>query len=214
LTTTYPHSSVPSSLLVIRPFSPFIGLSRVPRHPRPKLGNLRFLLGWLLVSLCSTRRDKSLLNIWHLSIACDASSTVITPPFCNLVLFVLRRRLSISFASRRFRSSLLNKITSCITAFVALVFDFKASIIYSGELLFCLLIRFSRYSDWDWASRTVFGVFETHGVNGWLTSPGGVGVRSCTSSFEIIFSGLKGASPAPSKPPLILLSVKVVWKAA
>ncbi|KAJ0121819.1 Uncharacterized protein HZ326_31669 [Fusarium oxysporum f. sp. albedinis] len=63
------------------------------------------------------------------------------------------------------------------------------------------------------ASVAVFGVFETHGVEGLAASPGGVGVRSCTSSFEITFSGLRGARPAPLKPPRILLSVKVALNA-
>ncbi|KAJ0133631.1 hypothetical protein HZ326_23300 [Fusarium oxysporum f. sp. albedinis] len=39
-----------------------------------------------------------------------------------------------------------------------------------------------------------------------VTSSAGVGVRSCTSSFETTLSGPKGASPAPLKPPRILLS--------
>ncbi|KAJ0127123.1 Uncharacterized protein HZ326_29774 [Fusarium oxysporum f. sp. albedinis] len=35
----------------------------------------------------------------------------------------------------------------------------------------------------------VFGVLETHGVEGWPASSGGVGVRNCTSSFKITVSG-------------------------
>ncbi|KAJ0129446.1 Uncharacterized protein HZ326_27464 [Fusarium oxysporum f. sp. albedinis] len=56
---------------------------------------------------------------------------------------------------------------------------------------------------------TVFGVLEAQGVEGAVTSAGGVVVRNCTSSFEMIFSGLRGASPAPLKPPRILFSLIV-----
>ncbi|KAJ0129046.1 Uncharacterized protein HZ326_27862 [Fusarium oxysporum f. sp. albedinis] len=73
---------------------------------------------------------------------------------------------------------------------------------------------FLQYLECDWASSTVFGVLAVQGVDGIVTSTGGVGVRSCTSSFEITFSGSKGASPAPRKPPLILLSVIAAWWAA
>ncbi|KAJ0131024.1 Uncharacterized protein HZ326_25870 [Fusarium oxysporum f. sp. albedinis] len=53
------------------------------------------------------------------------------------------------------------------------------------------------------ASHRVFGVFETQGAEGLTTSSAGVGVRSCTSSFEITLSGSRGASPAPLKAALI-----------
>ncbi|KAJ0128743.1 putative leucine-rich repeat-containing protein [Fusarium oxysporum f. sp. albedinis] len=39
----------------------------------------------------------------------------------------------------------------------------------------------------------VLGVLEAHGVDGWVASLGGVGVRNCTSRFKTTFSGLQGA---------------------
>ena len=113
--------------------------------------------------------------------ACFPFSTVITPLFINWVLFALRRRLSISFAFRRSWSSAFTRAYLCIIAFVPLERDFNASKIGSGELLWCLLILFSRYSDWNSASRTVVGVFEPQGVEGTVSSSTGVEVRSYTS---------------------------------
>jgi hypothetical protein len=73
------------------------------------------------------------------------------------------------------------------------------------------MIRACRYLECDWASSNVFGVLEAQGVKGAVISAGGVRVRNYTSSFEMKFSGLRGASPAPLKPPRILLSVIVAW---
>ncbi|KAJ0128293.1 Uncharacterized protein HZ326_28615 [Fusarium oxysporum f. sp. albedinis] len=52
-------------------------------------------------------------------------------------------------------------------------------------------------------------VFETHGVEGLASSPTGVGVRSCTSSFETTLYGSRGTNPALLKAALIFLSVMV-----
>jgi hypothetical protein len=156
----------------------------------------------------TSRRFSSYLQIYiHLS---WPSCMVILPLLRSLVLFSLCGRGSISFASWRFRISLLIKITSCIIALVVLVLDFKASIIDSGELLWCLLIRPWRHSDCDPASRTVFVVLEVQDWACWATSSTGVGVLSCTSSSEITNSGSKGARLTPLKPPLIFSSVIVI----
>jgi hypothetical protein len=57
------------------------------------------------------------------------------------------------------------------------------------------------------------GGLEAHGVDGWVASLGGVGVRNCTSRFKTTFSGLQGAWPAPLEPPRMLISVKVTLNA-
>jgi hypothetical protein len=59
----------------------------------------------------------------------------------------------------------------------------------------------------------VCGVLEVQGEESLAASSGGVGVRNYTSSFEITFSRLRGARPAPLNPPWILLSIKVALNA-
>jgi len=110
---------------------------------------------------------------WHLHpLNLERKSFVSQFYYINIIFpFILINFITFSFKVTKlnltiFLSTFPYVRPSHSSTIVSLEKDLNTSKIGSGDLLWCLLIRLSRHSDWNSASRTVFGVFELQGVGG------------------------------------------------
>ena len=145
-----------------------------------------------------------------------APSLTINPSsfYTRFLLYDLRRLVA-SLATRSILILSRINISEWPIILAPLVSRLRELTIEVGELSRCLWILVLISVDWDNNSVGLLGVFDCH-PRLLTVDPASliVGVRSRTSSFDNTASGSNGTSPAPRKPPSILLFVIAVLKAA
>lgn len=125
-----------------------------------------------------------------------SSRTKMSSPSGKRVLLAYRRFPNVIFASRKTQFPDCIKTTRCEIASVAIYYWSMALKIDVSELLWWLAIRFLIKLDWETASVGLCGACKTHGSDNPMGVRDGVGDRKFTSSLEILFSGMRGISPA------------------